>query len=92
MPALASRNGEQSLVDVYMRARDADAQAAFGSVVAFNTEVDADTAEEIMHAMKADKKRIGDKLHLILLKDIGEAVTYPIALETLQNLMEEIWD
>ena len=30
----------QSLVTVYERARDADAQAAFGSVVVFNTEVD----------------------------------------------------
>ncbi len=48
---VAIRNGEQPLVDVYMRARDADAQAAFGSVVAFNTEVDADTAEEIMQTI-----------------------------------------
>jgi phosphoribosylaminoimidazolecarboxamide formyltransferase / IMP cyclohydrolase len=37
-----------SLVDVYQRARDADAQAAFGSVVAFNVEVDEATAAEIM--------------------------------------------
>ncbi len=36
------------LVDVYRRARDADAQAAFGSVVAFNRTVDAETAAEIM--------------------------------------------
>lgn len=50
------------------------------------------TSEEVMHAMKADKKRIGEKLHLVLLKEIGEAVTYPIALETLQNILEEIWD
>jgi phosphoribosylaminoimidazolecarboxamide formyltransferase/IMP cyclohydrolase len=39
------------LVEVYQRARDADAQAAFGSVVAFNTTVDADTAEEIMQTI-----------------------------------------
>ncbi len=39
------------LVEIYQRARDADAQAAFGSVVAFNTEVDADTAEEIMQTI-----------------------------------------
>lgn len=38
-------------VEVYQRARDADAQAAFGSVVAFNTEVDGDTAEEIMQTI-----------------------------------------
>ena len=39
------------LVEVYRRARDADAQAAFGSVVVFNTEVDAATAEEIMQTI-----------------------------------------
>ncbi|MCP4643371.1 MAG: IMP cyclohydrolase [bacterium] len=38
-------------VDVYRRARDADAQAAFGSVVVFNTEVDAETATEIMQSI-----------------------------------------
>ena len=37
-----------SLAEIYERARDADSQAAFGSVVAFNTEVDEDTAAEIM--------------------------------------------
>ena len=37
-----------TLKDVYLKARDADARAAFGSVIAFNTEVDADTAREIM--------------------------------------------
>lgn len=39
------------LVETYQRARDADPQAAFGSVVAFNTDVDADTAEEIMQTV-----------------------------------------
>ena len=39
------------LVEIYQRARDADAQAAFGSVVVFNTEVDANTAEEIMQTI-----------------------------------------
>lgn len=37
-----------ALAEIYERARDADAQAAFGSVVAFNVEVDEDTAKEIM--------------------------------------------
>ena len=40
-----------TLAEVYQRARDADAQAAFGSVVAFNVEVDADTATEIMQTI-----------------------------------------
>jgi len=33
---------------VYLKARDADARAAFGSVIAFNVEVDEATAREIM--------------------------------------------
>ncbi len=45
--AAAGRPGE-SVRQVYLKARDADARAAFGSVVAFNCEVDAETAREIM--------------------------------------------
>ena len=41
------RKGE-TLRDVYIKARDCDARAAFGSVIAFNVKVDAATAEEIM--------------------------------------------
>lgn len=37
-----------ALKDVYLKARDADARAAFGSVIAFNRTVDAETAREIM--------------------------------------------
>jgi phosphoribosylaminoimidazolecarboxamide formyltransferase/IMP cyclohydrolase len=43
--------GDMPLIDVYRRARDADAQAAFGSVVVFNTPVDAATAAEIMQTV-----------------------------------------
>ena len=38
----------ESLLDVYKKGRDADARAAFGSVVAFNVPVDCETAREIM--------------------------------------------
>ena len=38
----------ETLCDVYLKARDADARAAFGSVIAFNVEVDAETAKAIM--------------------------------------------
>ncbi|MFQ3548428.1 MAG: IMP cyclohydrolase [Armatimonadota bacterium] len=44
----AVQTGNQDLKTVYMRARDADAVAAFGGTVVFNTKVDADTAKEIM--------------------------------------------
>ncbi len=37
----------ESLQSVYVRARDADPRAAFGSVVVLNTKVDTDTAKEI---------------------------------------------
>ncbi len=37
-----------SVKDVYIKARDCDPRAAFGSVICFNVEVDKDTAEEIM--------------------------------------------
>ncbi len=47
----AIKVGEMPLIQVYQRARDADAQAAFGSVVVFNVEVDPDTAEEIMQTV-----------------------------------------
>jgi phosphoribosylaminoimidazolecarboxamide formyltransferase/IMP cyclohydrolase len=47
----AIKVGGMPLVEVYVRARNADAQAAFGSVIAFNTEVDAATAEEIMQTI-----------------------------------------
>jgi len=48
---VAIQVGEQALVEVYKRARDADAQAAFGGVVVFNREVDTDTAAEIMQSV-----------------------------------------
>lgn len=42
------QKGESVVKSVYMRARDADAVAAFGGTVVFNTTVDAETAREIM--------------------------------------------
>lgn len=47
----AVQTGGQDLAEVYRRARDADAQAAFGSVVVFNREVDAPTAEALMESI-----------------------------------------
>jgi phosphoribosylaminoimidazolecarboxamide formyltransferase/IMP cyclohydrolase len=45
--AVCNTPGEP-LRETYAKARDCDGQAAFGSVVGFNREVDAGTAEEIM--------------------------------------------
>jgi len=45
---VASTKPSESLRSVYVRARDADPRAAFGSVVVFNHEVDGVTAKEIL--------------------------------------------
>lgn len=48
---VAMRNKpDETLREIYVKARDCDAQAAFGSVVGFNSEVDIDTAKEIMRS------------------------------------------
>lgn len=39
--------GDESLADVYVRAREADAESAFGGIVALTAEVDARTAERL---------------------------------------------
>jgi len=48
---VATQVDGHDLKTVYERARDADAQAAFGSVVAFNREVDGPTADAIMQTI-----------------------------------------
>lgn len=45
---VAVSKGQDSLAEVYARARDADNRAAFGSVIVFNSPVDRKTAEEII--------------------------------------------
>ena len=44
----ASRGPRDSLRKIYVRARDCDSLAAFGSVVGFNESVDGETAEELL--------------------------------------------
>ncbi len=44
----ASKNPDDKLKDVYIKARDCDSLAAFGSVVGFNVAVDEETAEELL--------------------------------------------
>ncbi|HBC86234.1 MAG TPA: IMP cyclohydrolase [Lentisphaeria bacterium] len=44
----AVQRGEETICDVYKKARDCDGRAAFGSVIAFNVELDTQTAKEIM--------------------------------------------
>lgn len=43
----ASRGGDEKLKDIYIRARDCDSLAAYGSVVVFNSTLDGETGEEI---------------------------------------------
>lgn len=48
---VAMQGAAQSLAEVYRRARDADAQAAFGSAVVLNRPLDAATAQELMQSV-----------------------------------------
>jgi len=43
----ASRGGGERLREIYIRARDCDSVAAYGSVVVFNSTLDEETSEEI---------------------------------------------
>ncbi|MBS7637581.1 IMP cyclohydrolase, partial [Candidatus Bathyarchaeota archaeon] len=43
----ASRGGGEKLKDIYIRARDCDSLAAYGSIVVFNSTLDEETGEEI---------------------------------------------
>jgi len=45
---VAVAKDNESLQKVYIKARDCDPRAAFGSTIAFNHEIDEDTASEIM--------------------------------------------
>lgn len=47
---VAVQCGDEMQKDVYIKARDCDARAAFGSVIAFNQEINAETATEIMES------------------------------------------
>lgn len=44
----AMQHENETLLEIYRKGRDCDSRAFFGSVVAFNVEVDVATAEEIM--------------------------------------------
>lgn len=67
---VAMQAGDMPLATVYERARDADAQAAFGGVVVFNAAVDNATAEAIMQSV---------------VEGVAAPDFEPDALETLQD-------
>ena len=46
----AAQNKGEPLIEVYRKARDCDALAAFGSVAGFNCMVDKETAQELMNS------------------------------------------
>ncbi len=64
------RTDTEPLSTVYFRARDCDAQAAFGSTVVFNTKVDNETAVEIMQS---------------IVENVAAPDFEPEAIETLKN-------
>lgn len=53
------------------------------------TKVDFDK-EHVLHLMQADKKRDGQKINFVLLKDIGEAIVRPIDFEILKRYLHSL--
>lgn len=45
------------------------------------------SSRALVEAMCSDKKRVGEKLNLVLLADIGRAEVVPLAVEELENLI-----
>jgi 3-dehydroquinate synthase len=46
--------------------------------------------QELFDAMKQDKKREGDSIHLVLLEKIGHAVTRKVSYNELQNIINDL--
>ena len=62
--------------DIYIKARDCDPRAAFGSVVAFNVEVDKETATKIMSSFV--ECVVAPSISLEALKTFNDNETYKI--------------
>ena len=57
----------------------------FGLPVTINIDVN-----ELIAAMRQDKKREGDYIHLILLRQIGEAFSHKLTLNQLEELVHDM--
>jgi|LSQX01.1.fsa_nt_gb 3-dehydroquinate synthase len=49
------------------------------------------SAEGIPEAIYSDKKRLGSKVHLVLLRKVGQAFTRPITPDELTKIIKEVW-
>lgn len=47
-------------------------------------------AQEVLPALSADKKQLGDEIHFVFIKDIGQPHIYPISLQELSRIVEEV--
>jgi len=49
------------------------------------------TVDAIIHALGADKKRLGGKIHFVLVKEIGESLLYPMTIEELTGIVARVY-
>lgn len=47
-------------------------------------------AEKVLPALSADKKQLENKIHFVLLKEIGESQVHPITLQELSSVVKEV--
>ncbi len=49
-------------------------------------------ADDLLLAIRSDKKRLGNRIHFVLLRMPGEAFVYPMEPEQLDQVLREIWN
>ncbi|MBI4455446.1 MAG: bifunctional phosphoribosylaminoimidazolecarboxamide formyltransferase/IMP cyclohydrolase [Acidobacteria bacterium] len=93
-----------SAVEAYRRALTTDPISAFGSVIGFNREVDADTAEELAKLfveaiiapgyLEKARRRLGEKRNLRLMRiEASELKPFPWDIKSIQGgLLVQDWD
>jgi 3-dehydroquinate synthetase len=46
--------------------------------------------DEILTAIRSDKKTLSDKIYFVLLKDVGEGMLYPMSSVLLEETLREV--
>ncbi len=68
-----------------------DTSAIASVISSYNLPIRSEVpVQQLFEAMKQDKKREGDAIHLVLLEKIGKAVTQKIPYNELQKITDDL--
>lgn len=73
----------------YLKSEDADRIRTLLTNLKLPTRISLDR-EKVLDALKKDKKRKGDKIHFVLLRDIGEAIVEEIRIKELEDVIHDM--